>query len=93
MAYLILGRSGSGKSELLHQYIKEMPEEKNAVLIVPEQSSFQNEKKLLDNLGAKKAKFTEVLSFKRLCNNIFDKYKVSKSGFDLVLLSEFSAIG
>ncbi len=75
MAYLILGRSGSGKSELLHQYIKEMPEEKNAVLIVPEQSSFQNEKKLLDNLGAKKAKFTEVLSFKRLCNNIFDKYK------------------
>lgn len=75
MAYFILGRSGSGKSELLHRYIKEMPEGKNAVLIVPEQSSFQNEKKLLDNIGAKKAKFTEVLSFKRLCDHIFDQYK------------------
>lgn len=75
MVHFILGRSGSGKTEKIHEYIRKLPKDKRAVLIVPEQSSFQNEKKILDGMGAKRARNIEVLSFKRLCDNIFDNYK------------------
>ena len=75
MIYIITGRSGSGKTEKLHSFIAAMPEGKKAILIVPEQSSYYNEKKLLEKMGAKKAGNIEVLSFRRLCSNIFDKYK------------------
>lgn len=75
MAYFILGRSGSGKTEKIHEYIKGLPEGSRAVFLVPEQSSFQSEKKILASLGAKKAKNIEVLSFRRLCSVIFDQYQ------------------
>ncbi len=75
MIELITGRSGSGKSFELYNHIKKLGEEERAVLVVPEQSSFYNEKKLLSDLGDKKAKNIEVLSFRRLCSNITEKYK------------------
>lgn len=75
MADFILGRSGSGKSERIHELIQKLPDGQKAILIVPEQSSFYNEKKLLQNLGEKKAKYVDVLSFRRLCTNIFDEFK------------------
>lgn len=75
MIKFILGRSGSGKTEMVHRYISETGGDKRIVLIVPEQSSFQNEKRILDTMGAKRARNIEVLSFRRLCDNIFDKYK------------------
>ncbi len=75
MIKFILGRSGSGKTEMIHKYIGETGNDKRVVLIVPEQSSFQNEKRILDTMGAKRARNVEVLSFRRLCDNIFDKYK------------------
>ena len=54
MLYLILGRNGTDRTKRLHQYIDEMTKKAEAVLIVPEQCSFNNEKKLLKQLGAKK---------------------------------------
>ena len=74
MIELITGRSGSGKSELLYRYIREKCADK-AILIVPEQSSFYNEKKLIDDLGDKIAGRIEVLSFRRLCSNIMEEHK------------------
>ena len=73
MVTFIRGRSGSGKSELLIRYIKELPENSRAVIIVPEQSSFQTEKRMLEALGEYRAKNTEVLSFRRLCGIIFEE--------------------
>lgn len=54
--------------------IGELSSQQRAVLIVPEQSSFHHEKSLLDTFGAKKAKNIEVLSFRKLCRNIFDEF-------------------
>ena len=46
MIEFILGRSGSGKSELIFKAVSELEESSEAILIVPEQSSFYNEKQL-----------------------------------------------
>lgn len=75
MVRLITGRSGSGKTERLYEYIKENAGMGRAVLIVPEQSSFYNEKRILDTLGEANAANIEVLSFRRLCSRIFEEYK------------------
>ena len=75
MVDLILGRSGSGKTDKLYEYIRENAGQGKAVLIVPEQSSFYNEKRILDTLGETCAAEIEVLSFRRLCSRIFDEYK------------------
>ncbi len=75
MIHIITGRSGSGKTEMLHQWIADQPEDKAVVFIVPEQSSFYNEKKILQRLGDRRAAHIEVLSFRRLCSNIFNEYR------------------
>lgn len=79
MVKLITGRSGSGKTEQIHELLKNNDGYTKTILIVPEQSSYLNEKKLLSALGAKRAAGTEVLSFKRLCSNILDKYGAEDS--------------
>lgn len=43
-------------------------------LIVPEQFSFESEKRLGEYLGPKEAQSVAVLSFSRLCNSIFREY-------------------
>ena len=73
MVRFIRGRSGSGKSELLLRYIRELPENSRAVMIVPEQSSFQTEKRMLEALGEYRAKNIQVLSFRRLCGIILEE--------------------
>lgn len=75
MTEIITGRSGSGKTELLYKYISELDENKKAVLIVPEQSSFYNEKRIIRTLGDRRAKNIEVLTFRRLSSNIAEMYK------------------
>ena len=75
MLQLVCGRSGSGKSEFIRKKIFEaVNRQKDIIFIVPEQSSFQSEKKILDTLGAKKASSINVLSFSRLCDIILEKY-------------------
>lgn len=75
MINFITGRSGSGKTERIYEFISRLDSEDRAVLIVPEQSSFYNEKQLLERLGDRRAANTEVLSFRRLCSNILEEYR------------------
>lgn len=72
---IILGPSGSGKTTKLRNLIKEniQNNNKNIILLVPEQSSFSNEREILKFLGEKNFKFIEILSFTRLSDFIFRK--------------------
>lgn len=74
MLQLITGRSGTGKTEMIIQRICSQAESRDIILIVPEQSSFQCEKRILEMLGAKRAGLVSVLSFKRLYETAAEKY-------------------
>lgn len=74
MLQIFAGRSGSGKTKTLFDQVYRDSEEKEVILLVPEQSSFQSEKRILDTLGAAKAANITVLSFKRLCYRIAEKH-------------------
>lgn len=92
MFQIIAGRSGSGKTEMIHRLISKQAGQKDIVLLVPEQSTFQNEKRILDDLGAKKASKVSVLSFKRLYDTVTEEYGISENkriddGVKIVLMS------
>ncbi|WP_050698397.1 PD-(D/E)XK nuclease family protein [Anaeromassilibacillus senegalensis] len=74
MLHLLLGRAGSGKTTKIRALLKETPIEQTPVLLVPEQSSFQNERAMLRLLGAKGAQRVQVLSFTRLADRVFRRY-------------------
>ncbi len=75
MLELFLGTSGSGKTTALYNKLaRKLRDNKKTLLIVPEQYSFENERALFDRIGAEKMRMVEVLSFKRLANNIFRRY-------------------
>lgn len=72
---MIYGRAGCGKS---HFCLCDMKDKLQAakgrlVLIVPEQFSFQAEKKLVEMLGASGVNGAEVLSFRRLAYRVFSE--------------------
>lgn len=72
----IFGRAGSGKSYYcLNQIKKKIDNDKNnkLIMLVPDQYTFQTEKKLLEHVGEKALLRTEVLSFKRMATRVFDK--------------------
>lgn len=72
MLHLLLGTSGTGKTSLLYHRIQQWVEQGGrAILLVPEQASFESEKELCRKLGAKNALSVEVLSFTRLCDRVF----------------------
>lgn len=72
MLQLVLGRSGSGKTHHVYTRLAEMAAaEKHAVLLVPEQYSFETERTLLERLGTRNASFVKVLSFTRLAELVF----------------------
>ena len=71
----IYGRSGTGKSYFCLNDIKEEIDKgvsNKLILIVPEQFSFESEKRLLRHTGDSGVFKAEVLSFKRLCHKIFN---------------------
>ena len=71
----IFGRAGSGKSHYcLEQIKKKISNDKNnkLILLVPDQYTFQTEKKLLEAVGEKAQLRAEVLSFKRMATRVFD---------------------
>nr|WP_319488304.1 PD-(D/E)XK nuclease family protein [uncultured Caproiciproducens sp.] len=76
MLRFILGRAGSGKTELLRAELKNMAQttHKKIMLIVPEQSSFENERAMLQLLGAKDVQRVLVTSFSRLADAVFRRY-------------------
>ncbi|MFX0549425.1 PD-(D/E)XK nuclease family protein [Hathewaya histolytica] len=71
---IIYGRSGSGKTSYVIDEIRKKyknREEKNSlILVVPEQLTFQTEKKLVEEFGFL-GKGIEVLSFKRMAYRVF----------------------
>ncbi|NLL63956.1 MAG: hypothetical protein GX241_07010 [Ruminococcaceae bacterium] len=72
MLNLVLGRSGSGKTEYIRNILKERAKasDNKLLLIVPEQFSFASERSFLLDISAKDAQNIEVLSFSRLCDYV-----------------------
>ncbi len=74
MLQLITGRSGSGKTQALYDDMRQVltaDEAAQVVLLVPEQASFENERRLLKDFGAQLSQRVQVLSFTRLANTVF----------------------
>ena len=71
MLTFILGRASSGKSYKVCRMIADRVRRGEApVLIIPEQFSFESEKRILSLLGECDAQKVKVLSFSRLCDEI-----------------------
>ncbi len=71
MLHFIIGKAGCGKTHEIYQIIENLSSGKNAILLVPEQASFENERRMLSLPVDKRC---EVLSFTRLCDRVFKTY-------------------
>ncbi len=94
MLNIITGRTGSGKTRYIREYAKEIASEVKgkAVIIVPEQFSFETERAMLTLLGNEKINNVEVLSFSRLSERLLSDYgkltkKTADDGTRAVLMS------
>ena len=77
MLELVLGRAGSGKTTYLREMVRDSLRvfpERPVFLLVPEQASFENERAMLELLGAEDAQRVRVLSFSRLADEAFRLY-------------------
>ena len=75
MLKLIYGHSGSGKTSLIYEMIKNGAiSGKRSYLIVPEQETVRCERTMLDVLPPSACLTNEVLNFSRLANLVFRKY-------------------
>lgn len=94
MLYLIKGRAGSGKTDYVNKIIKSVSASSGSkvLLIIPEQFSFESERKMLGYLGAQKYNEIDIFSFPRLAFSILkDKFTFSNfpsSGVRLALMHE-----
>lgn len=72
MLHLILGQSGTGKTEYVLQQVKQAASEgRRVLLLVPEHASFDIERRAARLLNGQQMRSTEILSFPRLAENIF----------------------
>ncbi len=75
MISFILGEAGSGKSSFIIDKIKSQADSnKDIYVIIPEQFSFEYERKLYIDFGSKIFNRINVLSFTTLAKMIFDKF-------------------
>ncbi|WP_066889349.1 helicase-exonuclease AddAB subunit AddB [Clostridium nigeriense] len=91
----IFGRAGTGKSRFCLEQIKKKIENNNdtnkLILIVPEQYTFDTEKKFLDIVKEKGFLRGEVLSFKRMAHRVFEEcggrndLRISDSGRNMLI--------
>lgn len=74
MLRLIQGRSKSGKTEYVRNFLGALAQqgENKLLMIVPDQQSFDTEKAFLDLLGPADAMNVKVLGFSRLCDYVFE---------------------
>ncbi|MBR4123738.1 MAG: hypothetical protein IKT93_04910, partial [Clostridia bacterium] len=71
MLQFIFGRAATGKTNSVLNKIKELSlNNKESVLIVPEQFTFESERAILKEIGDSFALNTTVLSFSRLCDEV-----------------------
>ncbi len=85
MLNIITGRTGSGKTRYIRNLATEIAKNESgkAVIIVPEQFSFETERGMLTLLGNEKINNVEVLSFSRLCERLLSQYgKLDKKSAD-----------
>ena len=85
MLNIITGRTGSGKTRYIRNLAAEIAENQSdkAVIIVPEQFSFETEKGMLQILGNQKINNVEVLSFSRIAERLLSDYgKMTKRPAD-----------
>jgi ATP-dependent helicase/nuclease subunit B len=72
---LILGHSGTGKTQFAIQKASELARNNaKVILIVPEQITFKTEKMLIEKMGASACLNIEVLSFTRLAQRVFKEF-------------------
>ncbi len=71
MLHFIIGKAGCGKTREIYQILENSSLGKTALLVVPEQASFETERKMLSLPEEKRC---EVFSFTRLCHRIFQTY-------------------
>jgi ATP-dependent helicase/nuclease subunit B len=91
----IFGRAGTGKSRFCLEQIKKKIANNDSsnklILIVPEQYTFDTEKKFLDIVTEKGLLRGEVLSFKRMAHRVFEEcggrsdIKISDSGRNMLI--------
>ncbi|HEX2937938.1 MAG TPA: PD-(D/E)XK nuclease family protein [Ruminiclostridium sp.] len=75
MLHIIFGRSGSGKSRLALETAQSAAKSgQNAVIIVPEQFTFETEREIVRRFGANSCLNIEVLSFSRLTHRVMNEY-------------------
>ena len=72
MLQFLIGTDETARRHRLYEAIAETKD--RALLLVPEQFSFESEKMLSEALGHEKAQNVEVLSFSRLCNSVFRRF-------------------
>lgn len=94
MLSIITGRTGSGKTRYIRSLAAEIAENesKKAVIIVPEQFSFETEREMLEILGNEKINNVEILSFSRIAERLLSLYgklsqKTADDGTRAVLMS------
>lgn len=75
MLQIIMGRSGSGKTEYMRKFIAQLVKsgKEKLMVIIPEQSSFETETSMLEMLGAKESSKVETVSFTRLVEHVLRK--------------------
>ncbi len=75
MLRFITGRSGTGKTKRIIDLFSQKARqgEEKLLLLVPDQSTFENEKIFLKTVGAALSQNIMVLGFSRLCDYVFSK--------------------
>lgn len=94
MLNIITGRTGSGKTRYIRSLAAEIAQKSSdkAVIIVPEQFSFETERGMLEILGNEKINNVEILSFSRIAERLLSLYgkltkKIADDGTRAVLMS------
>lgn len=78
----VTGRTGSGKSEYILRELNRLSlEGKKCLLLVPEQFSFQAEKRTLMKTDRRAQTGIEVISFSHMANRLTEKYRPSHLPF------------
>ncbi len=75
MLKIIYGPSGSGKSRRLIELMRDdVANQRQAILIVPEQQAFTSEAGVLSKIQGGIGRFIDVISFSRLAEIVFSRY-------------------
>lgn len=75
MLYPLIGPAGSGKSSYIVEQIKTLTARgERVLLLVPEQFSFEMERRILLEVGAKAVPLVEVKSFSHFCRKVFMEF-------------------